>query len=672
MKRYGLAAFLAIAVFTFALAALPKAAPANAAWEVTWKKLHNDNTEFIQDDDGNYVFYSDGSGTVSNDIAYYRTDELYKLKQDGFYLRFTYQEFDVDGDGEPVEQLALYGTSIRLTFCSDPELSQGGARSQFVTRLNPYFDNGTASGANAISKRTEASANYWGSPAGEDGFPLDNWFTGDPYGGEFYADGERENTILFKFKDDGLLWYCLNDFWYTPETFPAGYEFATQDDTWAGGQAQAHAWDGSAWGPPPLMEPLLNELDTANDGAGAYFGFWINHSSNTNAPVIKITAMGSPKAPVASTATTTKTANKGVQTVNLNELFIQPNNDSMAFTATSDSEPIGTITNGVWTYDFQTTGAKEVAFKAISNNANLGTLFTAERSTTVTATYNILKEVTAKNASALNKNADAGSTVSVVDLREYFEADAALTFTADKGTANGNAWSMTMAGTQTVKITATDGFTSAFIEFTLTKNWDAVTAKDATALTKTVAKDTTVTVSDLTAYFTKDSEAGALTFTADKGTVSGNSWSLAYAGGTVAVSITASDGKTNASISFTLTESAWAAVTAKDATALNKEYAKGDTVTVSDLTAYFTKDAAADALTFTANKGTVTGNSWSYVLNDGTQTITITATDGRTDAAITFTVTEKAKSNDCNNSANVLALFGFLAAAFVVKFVKKH
>lgn len=515
----------------------------------TWTQLHNDTAVMENNADGSVTFASGTDGKLSNDMAFMRTDKTYKVKEEGFFARFTYQEFDESGD--PVEKLANGVTSLRLVFADKPELASGEGNTQLTVRLNPYYDEKAIDASNTINNRNEASANYWAKKSEDAAYTIDNWFFGEPYGGEFYADGETENTILLKYNKNGdnLLWVCLNDFWY---------EATLEGDTakWAGAQGQAHSFDGTNWVPYPGLTDILTTLDGANDGEGANFGFWFNHGSGSNTSVIKMNALGSPSAPTAAKDTDTVNAAIGGVSLDLNKHFTEINNDKMTFTAKADGQDIGQIVNGVWSYTASKKETLAVTIEATSNNDRLAAYFSARIKSSL-ITYNFVPALVAKDASMLNKEIRIGAKAEIADLSLYFTKDESiatpLTFTADKGTVTGKAWEITpsAAGETTVKITASDGISSAEITFTIT-TIPTLAAKNTDSLNVTVNKGDSVKIDDLGVYFTKGKASDTLTFTADKGTITGNAWSYVAESEEQTVTITASDGNTTATINFNI------------------------------------------------------------------------------------------------------------------------
>lgn len=157
---------------------------------------------------------------------------------------------------------------------------------------------------------------------------------------------------------------------------------------------QAHAYDGTQWGPYPGMSELLAELDASNDNEGSYFGFWYNHAGgNANPAEIKISSLGSPAAPVICNQDLEKIELVDESVIlDLNSLFVQPNNDTMSFSAKSEGIEIGAINNGVWTYNSQSIEVINITFKAVSNNNCLGAYFPAERLAETTIKFLLLMQ----------------------------------------------------------------------------------------------------------------------------------------------------------------------------------------------------------------------------------------------------------------------------------------
>lgn len=557
-----LAAAMCGGVF-FAAAPAEKAAADAIGAEGDWLQRHTTSSVKEKQTDGTMMFATaDG-----DDMAFIRQDDFYKIKEDGFYMRFTMTLTDTSGD--PVLQPAANTSMLRLQFSSDSEeLGNPAGKTQLVVGLMPYYDTAAVDVSNQVSNRTEAAAPYYGHKAADNAgaYSADSWFFGTTYGGELYTDGVTPNTILLKYVESSqLLWICLNDFWYTATNPPpSGYSVATPGgNNWAGGQGQAH----TSGTPNPNIATILDELDAANGGEGAAFGFWFNHlNGNEDDSTLNILAMGSPEAPVLDGAKpTAKTVlPSAAVSVNLKEYFSQPNGDTMAFTAVEQgtSTNIGSISAaGVWTYTAPASAAtKVVTFKAVANNANLGaaSYFPTERSATFDYTLKAAPAVTAGNATALTKECRIAAQ-SIADLTTYFnKGDAAdtLTFSANVGTVTGNAWAFTptAAGAQAVTITANDGRGSANITFTLTV-LPKIAAKNAAALTKSVEKGTAQSIADLSEYFTKGKTSDTLTFTATVGTVTGSAWAYTPdTAGAKSVSITATDSNGDtATISFTLT-----------------------------------------------------------------------------------------------------------------------
>lgn len=605
-----------------------------------WEQRHNDTGSVAVGSDGVTTITSGADGKMNNDVAFGRTDETYKLKANGFYMRFTYKELDIAEYGDVVEELGNNST-IRLIFSNTAaELGNGKGTSSLVIRLNMYYDAATVAGANSVSKRNEASINYWGSRADdESGYPIDNWFFGSPYGGAFFADGTTVNTVLIKHNPaNDLLWVCLNDFWY-----PVGEEdvevIDNTGETWGGGQGQAHSYVEEAWVPTPGMTDLLNELDTANDGAGAYFTMWQNNANGyTNMSEMKIVSMGCPAAPVIDgEKPVSRKMNPGQVTVDLNEYFSQPNNDSMVFSAKSGAEDIGTIANGVWTYTTTAPGDLAVTFSAVSNNANLGAYFSEVRSSSFTYNIKTVSALTVKDTSALSKAAYAGSEVSISDLSAYINGSGeTVTYSSETGTVTASAWKYTpdAVGAKQVSITATDGISSVNIEFTLNV-LKKLASKPIDNITVKVGAE--ASISDLNGYFEKSQAGDTLTFTADKGTVTGSKWSFTpSAAGNTSVKITANDGANSAEATFSV--KAVAALTLKDTSALSKTVYVGEEVSITDLSAYI--NGSGETVTYSSETGTVTANAWKYTPDTaGAKQVSITAADGFSTVNIEFTIT---------------------------------
>lgn len=145
-----------------------------------------------------------------------------------------------------------------------------------------------------------------------------------------------------------------------------------------------------------------------------------------------------------------------------------------------------------------------------------------------------------------------------------------------------------------------------------------------------------------------------LTFTADRGAITGNAFSYTpNSTGKVTIIITANDERSTANISFALTVND--NVKALDASSLSKTIVVKTEVIIEDVYQYFLKGLDTDVLVFNANKGEIVDGKWTYTPQTvGQEIITITANDGEKDAQITFTLDIEKESGCAGCSSSVM------------------
>ncbi len=357
--------------------------------------------------------------------------------------------------------------------------------------------------------------------------------------------------------------------------------------------------------------------------------------------------------PVASGSIAHRTVDVGDSafTVDVSGKFSDPNSDILTFSALSSNKAAATVSesSGTLTVTPKTGGTTTITVTATDSGG---------LSASLSFTVKVNREPTTRGSLA-NRTVDVGDSAFRVPVSGKFSDPDGddLDFSATSSpmsvaTVSESSGTVTVTpkagGTTTITVTASDGRLSASLTFTVTVNRGPTTTG--------ILTDRTVDVGDsafdvaVSGKFS-DPDGDDLDFSATSSptsvaTVSESSGTVTVtpkAGGTTTITVTASDGRLSASLTFTVTVNRGPTTTG---TLSNRTVNLGDSAFDVAVSGKFS-DPDGDDLTYSATSSattvaTVSESSGTVTVMPkagGTTTITVTASDGRLSASLTFTVT---------------------------------
>ncbi len=361
-------------------------------------------------------------------------------------------------------------------------------------------------------------------------------------------------------------------------------------------------------------------------------------------------------APTGSLSNVTLTVAGGAQTVDLSSSFSDADGDTLSFTASSSHTMYATasVSSSTLTITPVARGASD-----ISVTANDGT-------TTTTVSFLASIVNSRPQGSLSNVTLTAGGGAKTINLSSSFsdpDGDP-LTFSAGSSntkvvTASVSGSTLTLTpvavGSATISVTADDGrvgWIPPHFTATVVNNAPRGYVPDVT-----LSKHASTRTINLAHRFT-DSDGDTLRFSASSSdtshvtvSVSGSTLTISKAGakGTSTITVTANDGTTGTTVSFT----AKVLNSVPEGWISDMTLTEGDSTRTVDLASSFS-DPDGDTISFSAsssNSASVTASVSGSTLTltpvaEGTSAVTVTGNDGEGTGSMTFNVTVSAPSSD--------------------------